>query len=150
MCACPVMFEVQQQAADATGHDASALTTLASCAQHHRKCVATNIAVAMPINAVPSAGYRHPYGGVVPTSIDPLGEAPDVVGIFTRADVDDQLSEIVCTLPRRPFETTKSSDDWLAWTVPGKHRKAYAADPALPWAKHGVLGNLTAALETLL
>ena len=101
----------------------------------------------MPINAVPSADYRHPYGGIVPTSVDPLGEAADVVGIFTRANVDDQLSEIVCALPRQPFEATKTSDDWLAWTIPGKHRKVYAADPALPWAKHGVLGSLTAALE---
>ena len=71
------------------------------------------------------------------------GEAPDVVGIFTRTD-DDQLSEIVFTLPRRSFEDTNSSDNWLAWTVPGKHRKAFAEDPA---AKHDALTNLAAALE---
>ena len=70
------------------------------------------------------ADQRHPVHGISAPlwwhwhwqDVDRSTQAPDVVGIFTRAD-DDQLSEIVCKLPRRSFEDTKSSDDWLAWTV---------------------------------
>jgi hypothetical protein len=145
VCAYPVMFEVHQKATNATSLDAPAPTTLEAYAQLHRKLIAVGEDVQVPITVVPANEYRHPFGGIVPTSADPLGNEPDVVGSFVQTD-DGPFGEIVCMLPKGTYSDTKTSNDWLAWNIPGKLRPPYTRDPDLAWSKHGKLADLKVTL----
>ena len=44
------------------------------------------------------------------------------------------------------YSDSKTSNDWLAWSIPGKLRPPYARDPDLVWSKHGKLADLKATL----
>ena len=156
-----VMFEVQQQAATETGHDASALTTLAAHAQHHRKCVATNEARVMPINAIPSTEYRHPFGGtgIGKTSTDPLRRPTWSASSRGPTTISSAKSCANCRGDRSRTPNPQTTGSPGPYVIPSKHRsrirggpgpvvgQAFVEDPALSWAKHGALVNLAAALD---
>ena len=139
------MFEAHQKAVNATGFDASAPASLKAYAQMHRKRIAAYEAVEVPITVIPAAEYRHPFGGIIPTSADPLGNETDVVGSFVQTD-GGPLGEIVCMLPKGAYSDTRTSSDWVAWIITGKFRPSYARDPDLLWSKHGRLVDLKATL----